>query len=139
MSSPPILFADPLSAIRSKRLVAYQAWMWGCRNIAPRLILFAPKKERILEVIQDLTGNDELVLQAKTAPGEHPAFYYSGKAWNIQLTTKEFQAVAREHYIEVADHSCKSDLGQGLTIFAYRPGKVIDIIEFEEAFIKFLS
>jgi hypothetical protein len=134
MSTPPQHAPDP-----PKHLIAYQAWIWGCRNIAPRLICFAPKKEQILKIAQDLTGNHALFLQDQEALGENPSFYFSGKAWDIRLTTREFQAIAREHYSEVADHSCKSDLGQGLTIFAYRPGKVVEIGVFEEAFIKFLA
>lgn len=125
--------------------VSYIAYLWGCKSIIPKAILTCSRKEIILENLQVITRSLNLELSRKDRdflnldlPADGPSSFYDGKAWDVKLTTDEFQELSKEYYPEHATHSCKAESGQGVTIFAFRIRDLRNIHDFERAIHKYI-
>jgi len=132
-----------------KRPISYIAYLWGCKSIIPKAILLCPKKELILENLQVITNSLNLELNAPNTEAtdilnlgktdyQGPAFFYDGRAWDVKLSTKEFQELAAEYYPSYSTHECKAETGQGVTVFSYRVSGLINTHEFERAIYKYI-
>ena len=130
-----------------KHPVSYIAYLWGCKTIVPKVILMCSQKEIILENLQVITRslnleltspNRDDVLNLNRDSSEGPANFYEGRAWDVRLTSDEFQELAKDYYPEHAKHRCIADTGQGVTIFAYRIRDLINPHTFEISIYKYI-